>query len=69
MREDLRKTIEKLLEDDFIKDVLESEEFYFQKGLDKYNELMNLQKLDNETVDNIIETVRDLTKNNCGISK
>lgn len=65
MREDLRKAIQKSLEDDFIKDVLESEEFYFQKALDKYNELMNLQKLDNETVDNIIETVRDLTKNNC----
>ena len=65
MREDLRKAIEKSLEDKFIKDVLESEEFYFQKALDKYNDLMNLQKLDDETVDSIIKTVRDLTKNNC----
>ena len=54
MREDLRNAIEKSLEDKFIKDVLESEEFYFQKALDKYNELMNLQKLDDETVDSII---------------
>lgn len=65
MREDLRKAIQKSLEDNFIKDVLKSEEFYFQKALDKYNELMNLQKLDDETADDIIEIVRDLTKNKC----
>ena len=64
MREDLIKAINKSLEDDFIKNVVYSEDFYFEKAVDKYNELMNLEQLANEEVDNIIENIKELTKNN-----
>lgn len=64
MNTEIKEKLLKVLEQENIKKIMESEEFYFQKALDKYNEFMQLAKLDEDSTEKLINRVVELGKSN-----
>ncbi|MCR8743907.1 AAA family ATPase [Romboutsia lituseburensis] len=64
MKIELIEAINKSLENENIKKLINSEEFYLQKAVDKYYEFMKINKLDEEITNRIIEEVKELRKSN-----
>ncbi|WP_435790876.1 hypothetical protein [Clostridium sp.] len=48
MKPEIYEKLINTLDQDIIKKIMESEDFYFQKAVDKYNEMMKLPKLSEE---------------------
>lgn len=64
MNTEIKEKLLKVLEQENIKKITESEEFYFQKALDKYNEFMQFTKLGQDLTEKLINKVVELEKSN-----
>jgi hypothetical protein len=68
MKTEVKEKIMKIINsDEKIKHIIESEEFYFQKAVDKYNEFISLSKLNKETTKELLDRVIKL-KNEDGFN-
>lgn len=67
MKQELIEKLVVSLKSDSIKDIkeiIESKDFYFQRAIDKYNELIKLPKLGEEVTSGIINKVNELKNSN-----
>ena len=60
MRQDLKDAVLKSLNNDYIKKIINSEEFYLQKAVDRYNEFMSLEKLSEEQNQDINYKIKEM---------
>ena len=60
MKQEIREKIIMGLEDNSIKDIINCEEFYFEKAINKYNEFMSLLKLGEKVTEELIIKVKEL---------
>lgn len=60
MKQELKDKLLASLKLESVKDIIEFKDFYFQKAIEKYNELMNLPKLGEEVSNQLINTVKEL---------
>lgn len=60
MKQEIREKIYIGLEDNSIKQIINSEEFYFEKAINKYNEFMSLIKLGKKVTEELINKVKEL---------
>ena len=60
MRQDLKDEVLKSLNNDYIKKIINSEEFYLQKAVDIYNEFMSLEKLSEEQNQDINNKIKEM---------
>jgi hypothetical protein len=64
MKTEIKEKFLKVLELDSIKQIRESEEFYFQKAVDKYNEFMGIPRLENEAAEKLLNRIIELRDSN-----
>lgn len=64
MKSELKEKFLNILEESNIKNIIENDEFYFEKAIDKYKEFMALNKLGEEITDKIINRVNELKNAN-----
>lgn len=64
MREEIKNKMLSVLDNHEIKEIIELEDFYFQKAIDKYDELMKMPKLENNITEKIINKIKNLSNNN-----
>ena len=60
MRQDLKDAVLKSLNNDYIKKIINSEEFYLQKAVDRYNEFMSLEILSEEQHQDINDKIKEM---------
>lgn len=61
MKEELRNKVLQSLNNDYVKKIIDSEDFFLQKGVDKYNEFMSLEQLSNEQYEGIRNKIKEKT--------
>jgi hypothetical protein len=64
MKTEVKEKLIMALEQGNIKQIMESEDFYFQKAVDKYNEMMQLPKLSEDVTERLVKRVEELRNTN-----
>ncbi|MFQ7521842.1 MAG: AAA family ATPase [Terrisporobacter sp.] len=64
MKNNLKDAVLQSLNHEYIKKVIDSEELFLQKGIDKYGEFMSLENLTNEQYEDILKKIDKKVKNN-----
>ncbi len=61
MKQEIKEKLLAALGENGIKEIIDCEEFYFKKAIDKYNEFMNLPKLGESITNELISKVKGLS--------
>jgi len=64
MKQELKDKLLDSLNSKGVKDIIDSKDFYFQKAIDKYNELLELPKLGEEVTSKLVNEVNELRNSN-----
>ena len=64
MKTEVKEKLIKALAQENIKQIMKSSDFYFQKAVDKYNEMMSLPKLSEEVTERLVKRVEELRDTN-----
>lgn len=64
MKQEIKEKLLRTLEIEAINEIIESEQFYFQKALDKYEDFMKMPNLDGEAAEKLLNRIIQLRDSN-----